>query len=432
MNVWRRGGRRLLPLLLLGAVVGAAAAEEYTFDSSAFEKKPYELGGYVQLKQEDSGLNRTGAFYKLGNLNKPQRDELGRTTATLELSGKLRQGIGTFDVRAQSYLQRDQLSHDHANTVFEAAYSVRAKPGVTVEAGKRVLRWGKGYAWNPIGFVERTKDANDPDLAREGYWMANSDLIINRDGALKTIAFTPVLLPVGGEVNSEFGAATHLNPGGKLYLLYRDTDIDFAWQGKGSRPARFGMDFSKNIASNFEIHGEWARIQQYTRPVTNATGIVTNQRANATSYLLGLRYLTEGNTTYIAEYYRNGTGYSDSENRQFYQLVDNAFTSGSSALLQKALSLSQGSYGRPNAGRDYLYFRAQQKDAFGILYFQPSVTAMMNWQDRSYQVTPELLYTGVNNLELRLRFFTLHGGAATDFGEKQNSRKLELYGRFYF
>ena len=110
----------MLPLLLLGAVAGAAAAEEYTFDSSAFEKKPYELGGYVQLKQEDSGLNRTGAFYKLGNLNKPQRDELGRTTATLELSGKLRQGIGTFDFRAQSYLQRDQLAHDHANTLFEA------------------------------------------------------------------------------------------------------------------------------------------------------------------------------------------------------------------------------------------------------------------------------------------------------------------------
>ena len=39
-----------------------------------------------------------------------------------------------------------------------------------MEAGKRTLRWGKGYAWNPIGFVERPKDPNDPDLAREGYW----------------------------------------------------------------------------------------------------------------------------------------------------------------------------------------------------------------------------------------------------------------------
>jgi len=114
-------------------------------------------------------------------------------------------------------------------------------------------------------------------------------------------------------VNSDFGSSGHLNPAAKLYLLYRDTDIDFAWQGKGSRPARFGMDFSANIVSNFEIHGEWARIWQLTKPVTNSAGVVKNQVGNVTSYMLGLRYLTASDTTYIAEYYRNGAGYSDQE-----------------------------------------------------------------------------------------------------------------------
>jgi hypothetical protein len=424
--------RRFWPLVLLCGFAGARAAEEYSFDASAFEKKPYELGGYVQLKQEDFTLNRDAAFYKLNNFGQPQRDSLDRTTGTLQLVGKLRQGIGTFDFRTNSDLQRDQVAHDHDNVLFEGAYSVRPDPGVTVEAGKRVLRWGKGYAWNPIGFVERPKDPNDPELSREGYVMADGDLIFNREGALQTIAFTPVLLPAGKDVNGDFGASGHPNPAAKLYLLYRDTDIDFAWQGKGSRPARFGMDFSRNIVSNLEIHGEWARIQQFTRPVTNAGGSVTNETANATSYLLGLRYLTAGDTTYIAEYYRNGTGYSDQEARQFYELVDTAFATGNNALVQKALSLSQGSYGRPNPGTDYLYFRAQAKDALGIVYFAPAITAMMNWQDRSFQVTPELLYTGVKNLDLRLRLFMLHGGSSTDFGEKLNSRKLEAYARYYF
>jgi hypothetical protein len=413
-------------------LAGARAAEEYSFDASAFEKKPFELGGTVQLKQEAFALNRDGAFYKLGYYNQPQRDGLDRSTGTIELVGKLRGGIGTFDFRTHSDLQRDQLAHDRDNRMYEAAYSVRPDPGITVEAGKRVLRWGKGYAWNPIGFVERPKDPNDPELAREGYVMADADLIFNREGPLQTIAFTPVLLPAGKDVNSDFGASGHPNPAAKLYLLYRDADIDFAWQGKGSRPARFGMDFSRNIVSNFEIHGEWARIQQFTRPVTTAAGSVTNETANATSYLLGLRYLTAGDTTYIAEYYRNGTGYSDEEARQFYQLVDTAFATGNNVLLQKALSLSQGSYGRPNPGTDYLYFRAQAKDALNIVYFQPAITAMMNWQDRSYQITPELLYTGVKNLDLRLRLFMLHGGGSTDFGEKLNFRKLEAYARYYF
>jgi len=167
--------------------------------------------------------------------------------------------------------------------------------------------------------------------------------------------------------------------------------------------------------------------------VTDARGNVTTEISNATSYLLGLRYLSEANTTYIAELYHNGTGYSETEADQFYQLVDSAFAQPQpNPLIAKALALGQGPYGRPFAGEDYLYFRAQQQDAFGIVYFQPAVFAMLNLDDHSFQVTPELLYTGINNFEFRLRLYLLHGGSSTDFGEKPNDRKLELYARYYF
>jgi hypothetical protein len=424
-----------LPVLLLALAI-PAAAQEIAFDASAFEKKPYELGGYLELKQEAFDLHRDGAFYRLTTLGLPQRESLDRTTATLQLVGKLRYGIGTFDFRTSSSLQRDESAHSHDNSIYEAAYSIRPDPGFTLEAGKRALKWGKGYAWNPMGFVERPKDPNDPQLAREGFVMADADWIASPGGALQTIAFTPVLLPVESNINGDFGSRDHLNPAAKLYLLYKDTDLDFAWQGKGSRPARFGFDFSRNVTTNFEIHGEWARILQFAKPITNNAGHVTTETGDATSFLLGLRYLSASDTTYIAEYYRNGTGYSDDEAGQFYRFVDTAFTqlqqTGSDALVQRALSLSQGSYGRPNPGTDYVYFRAQQKDALGIVYFTPAITAMANLRDHSFQVTPELQYTGFNNLELRLRLFLLHGGSGTDFGEKLVSRKLELLARYYF
>ena len=432
---WLRGWRSSWPLVLL-ILTAVAQADEYSFDASQFAKKPYELGGYAELKGEYFSLNPDGAFYKLGYYGQPQRDDLARTTETLELTGKLRQGIATFDFHTHSDFQQDQLAHDQNNRIYEAALSLSPNPGVTLEAGKRALSWGKGYAFNPIGFVQRPKDPNDPQLAREGYVMADGDLIFNPGGALQTVALTPVLMPVSSQVNNDFGTTGHLNPAAKLYLLYRDTDLDFAWQGKGSRPARFGMDFSRNLTSNFEVHGEWARILQYAKPVTDATGHTTTEVENATSYLLGLRYLTQSNTTYITEYYHNGTGYSETEADQFYQLVDSAFTqleqNGSSPLLPKALALGQGPYGKPFAGEDYLYFRAQQQDALGIVYFQPSVYAMLNLNDHSFQVTPELLYTGIKNLDLRLRLYLLHGDSSTDFGEKANSRKVELYARYYF
>ncbi len=36
----------------------AAAAEEYRFDVEAFEKKPFELNGYAELRAERSWLDR--------------------------------------------------------------------------------------------------------------------------------------------------------------------------------------------------------------------------------------------------------------------------------------------------------------------------------------------------------------------------------------
>lgn len=421
-----------LAAVMLTAMAGAQAAEEFSFDAAEFEKKPYELGGYVEIRQDRLALNRDSAFYRLGFYNQEQRDRLDRTTGNLQLAGKLRHGAATFDVRTSSVVQRDQLGEDHESKIFEAALSVRPDPGLTLDAGKRTLRWGKGYAWNPIGFVERPKDPNDPQLAREGFVMANADWISSPGGNLQTIAFTPVLLPVSGDLNSDFGSSGHLNPAAKLYLLYRDTDIDFAWQGKGSRAARHGFDFSRNFAANFEVHGEWARIRDFPRPITDSAGRVTTETADATSYLLGARYLTAADTTYIVEYYRNGTGYSEDEARQFYELVDAAFSTGNDTLVQRALSLAQGSYGRPNAGTDYLYFRAQQKDAFSIVYFQAALTMMANLHDGSYQLTPELLYTGIKNIELRARLLLLQGGSGTDFGEKQASSRLEVYARFHF
>jgi len=47
-------------------------------------------------------------------------------------------------------------------------------------------------------------------------------------------------------------------------------------------------------------------------------------------------------------------------------------------------------------------------------------------------VTPEVIYTGITNVQLQARGFFLGGGARTDFGEKQNARRLELWARIFF
>lgn len=415
---------------------GSLMAEEYTFDASEFEKKPFELGGYVELKQEQFQLNRNAAFYKLAFYNLDQRDTLDRTTGTLELAGKYTQGIATFNFRGHTDAMRDNVLSEQESRVYEAFASFKPDPGFTLDLGKKTLRWGKGYAWSTVGFVERPKDPNDPDLSREGYTMAAADFIHNFDGPLQTIAFTPVLLPVSSGINEDFGKPDYVNVAAKLYFLYYNTDIDLLYLGAGSRTPRFGMDFSRNLTSNLEIHGEWARTAGVEQKVTNASGSVITQQADVSSLILGMRYLTENDTTYILEYYRNGAGYTQRQMNDFYSFVDNGLsqfqTTSNDALLQRALNLSQSGYGRPNPMSNYIYARISQKDPFDILYFTPSVTAIMNLDDRSFSITPELLYTGITNLELRFRLYALNGDSQTEFGEKQNLRRVELYARYYF
>ncbi|MDO9243593.1 MAG: porin, partial [Rhodocyclaceae bacterium] len=379
--------------------------------------------------QERAWLNPDGALYKLNFYNRAPRDTLDRTAATLKLDGKFTRDDFIFRFRADAEVRRDALTEERINRFDEAYLSWKPDPGFTLDVGKQALKWGKGYAWNPVGFVERPKDANDVELAREGFTMVTADFIRNFDGDLKTIAFTPVLLPVSSQINSDFGQPDHLNAAAKLYLLYRDTDIDFTWLGRGSRAPRFGVDFSRNLTSALEIHGEWAKIRDFELRSVAPSGAVTTERRNVTSYLLGLRYLTEQDTTYILEYYRNGTGYTETQTQDFYRLIDNLQTNP--LLLNPARQISP-SYARANPGERYLYLRASQKEPFDIVYFTPSITLIGNLDDRSYSLTPELLYTGITNLDLRLRASWLSGKAGSEFGEKQNARRVELVARYYF
>jgi hypothetical protein len=227
-----------------------------------------------------------------------------------------------------------------------------------------------------------------------------------------------------------------MNIAGKLYLLLYDTDIDFIILTEGSKTTRYGFDFSRNITSNFEIHGEFAYINNFTKRTVNSEGQVSEEKYDAKSYLLGIRYLTETDTTFIVEYYHNGTGYSAGEVEDFISFVDKAFetftATGNDSLLQRASNLTEGNYGRRNPMRDYLYFRISQKEPLDILYFTPAVTWIYNMNDTSFSLSPELLYTGITNLDLRLKASLLSGPENSEYEEKQNDYRAELRVRYYF
>jgi len=425
----------LVPVLVI-FTFSVSFAEEYKFDLSEIEKKPYHVGGYLEFRPVLSVLDSDASLYKLRFYNRDEGKTIEEYNGKLQLEGSLEKGIARLFVRTNFDLKYSYLGWDHDMSIYEGYLSLKPSPSLSFKFGKQTLLWGKGYAFNPVAFVSRPKDPDDPELALEGYITASADYIKSFNGPLKTFSITPVVFPVYEHINDDFGKINRLNFAGKLYFLLYDTDIDLIGLTGGSKTNRLGIDFSRNITTNFEIHGEFAFINNQTKKVIDSQGNISGSKFDAKSYLLGTRYLTTSDTTFIFEYYRNGTGFTHLEMKDYFSFIDKGYdlflSKGNDSLLKKASSVTQGNYGRPNPAQDYFYLRVTQKEPFNILYFTPAITTIMNLDDRSFQISPELLCSGFTNWELRLKGTALVGQKETEFGEKPNDYRVEFRIRYYF
>ena len=426
----------VLCLVLLWPALGAAAEETYSFDLAEIEKTPYQFGGYLEAKPLLSRFNRDSAVYRF----KFTDQELGRTleeaNLKLQLEGSYEKGIARLYFKTNTDYKISRLDDGESTDLYEGYLSLKPSSSWQIDAGKRTFKWGKGYAWSPVAFIDRPKDPDDPDVGMEGVFALSADYTKSLSGPLQTLSITTVLQPVYDHINSEFGKKDYVNLAAKLYLLLYDTDIDLMLLTGGSRTTRFGADFSRNVTTNWEVHGEIAYFRDFQANLVDRAGRVTTTEFDATSYLLGTRYLTERDTTYILEYYRNGTGFTEGQMASFFGFAHAAYgtfqTTGSNGNLKKAAQLFEGQYGRPNAMRDYLYLRVSQKEPFDLLYVTPAVTTIVNLNDRSFQVSPEVTYTGITNLSLRLKAMFITGARESEYGEKPYDFKLELRAGYYF
>jgi hypothetical protein len=398
--------------------------------------KPYSLGGFLEFQPTLLGIDRDSAVSRARFFKDPQNSLFDQYNFRLRLEGSYKKDWLSAFFKTDTLVRNDFQGWDEDTKLFEAYASAKPGANFSFEAGKKVMKWGKGYAWNPVSFIAPPKNPEDPEEALEGTTVATADYVQSFDGPLKTLTLTTALIPVYEYVNAKFGEPRRTNFASKLYLLLYDTDIDVMVLTGQSRTTRYGFDVSKNLATNLEIHGEFAVINNLDTMAIDSSGQVHRTQSDALSYLLGLRYLSEQETTYIVEYYRNGGGFSRAQIKDFISFVDRSYetfqNTGDDTGLVRASTLLDGPYGMPSPGRHYLYFRASQKEPFDILYFTPAVTSIMNLTDGSLTVIPELAYSPMTNLELRFRTPVLLGKNGTEYGEKQNDYRIELRLRYHF
>lgn len=418
-------------------VATVAEGQEPPVEIPPVERKPYSANGFLELRPVMIWQDTDAALFRLRSFTDEMPD-----ARTLQLNARVQFDAsyrrGWFSAQTRSVVDTGYASGDWTAdaTAYEAYLSLKPAPSFTVDVGKKTLKWGKGYIWNPAAFLDRVKSPEDPALALEGFTVVSADYIRTFGGPLQVLSITPVLLPVAGDLNENFGERGHLNVAGKLYVLLLDTDIDVMFLTSGSRPARFGMDFSRNLRSNLEVHGEVSRVPDGLTTVLTPAGTAVQREQPSTNLVVGLRYLSQANTTFIADYFHNGMGYTPAEMETFFTLVeqgDEAWTvNGDQRLLTLASRVSDTGYGRMNPMRNYVYGRVTQPDALGVLYLTLGASAIVNGDDGSYALLPEVQYKPTENLELRSVANIQRGGRRTEFGEKQADLRLEVRVRYYF
>ena len=377
--------RSILAILVLCSI--GMHADEYDFDMESIETKSFEYSGYLRTEYKYQNLNQDSPLYTLLNRSDSSQnislnEALFRFTHYKD-DFKL---IGAFSAR---YVNIDGMDESRL-TAYQLYAHNTLSINHSLDVGKKTLKWGKGYFFNPAAFLDRPKDPTQPENAYEGYVMANYTYNKSFDGDLKNLKLDLIYMPTTSEVNDDFYNGGSTNLAMKLYLLYLDADIEFIYLYSDEQKDKIGFTFSKNLLPHFEIHGEYAKeIDGYY------------------SYLLGLKYVTESDITILSEYYYDSEGLTRDEIRSSTKLI-------------------------PFSGKSYLVNKLTKKEPFGIVYSSVYFKDMLSTEDKSHLDTLGFIYTFKNNLEIDFSYNLNTGNEESEFGKKMVSDFAWLKVTWYF
>ena len=423
---------KLTAALILALAAAPAAGEDYSFDIPGAESAAaprLELGGNLDARYALVDTRQNSPVYALQYYGQTPADTLSQYRLDLYLNGDYRSGAMAFHARtyAQYYseAESDLSLHELYGTL---ALGERA----ALTAGKRMYSWGKGYAFNPAGYVNPVKDPENPELAQAGLMSFAYDYIRSfSGGAFNNAALSLVAVPSAETLNAQNSEARDTDLAAKLSLLAWDTDLDFMAYASRVNQERAGAAVARNLGPSLEVHGEYSRFRNKEK-YTIVSGAAASSKKDGEDWLLGLRWLNEWNLTTIAEYYRSGAGLTRGEYRDYAAFLDAAAVSGSSVTAASALSQARGYFGGSNLMRDYIYLKVSLPEPFNWVYFTPSAYVMLNAADGSWLAGLPLSYKPVTNFEFIAWPVFTGGGRGTEFGGRQASAKLDLWLRFYF
>lgn len=418
--------------IVLSFCTSTFAQDDYSFEIPDKEEKEemLEWSGNLDAKYYPFHSRQTSALYQLqfsdqGNLS----EYLSQYRLELYLNADYQTKEIGFHLKTLSNYDNDSSANFH---LLEAYGNINLSLSSFIQAGKKMYNWGKGYAFNPVGYVNPFKDPENPELVQAGRMSVNFEKIKSFNSELlKTISLTTIIIPPVEKINKRYAEIENTDIASKIYFLLWDIDLDVMGYYSKLESSKLGVDFAANVRENIEVHGEFSYFRNDPK-YTIVDGKLSTKDQDGYSYLLGLRYLNRWQTTIIAEYYHNGNGLTRTEYEDYTNFLQNGIDSFNENFMKRASEYSRTYFKGNTLMQNYFYLKITQPEPFDWLYFTPSLFTIYNINDSSFLLTIPLIYKPVTNFEFIFLPTFLVGDKGTEFGSKQVQQRIELRMKSYF
>jgi hypothetical protein len=396
-------------LLCFHGQVGAEKPKLLLFGSAGSEARtvspalasPLNPGNFLQVDRASNASDIT--FFA----------DLTPESKSWKLRTKLR-GTGDWDADFHSRID-----------VGELYGSVSLTPWLDLQAGRKIEKWGTGYAWNPTGVVNPRKSPADPNDRRSAYRgvdMAGIDLYV-RDWNVTLLAVPEI----DWNDRSE-RIVTGAGWAARAYRLVRGADLSFSASGGEYLPNSQGISFSRVFGDALELHFEAAYFNDSLRYLPQQGGFAPVRRKHV-DLLLGANYTFRHNLNLIVEYFHTGRGLTSSEWGVFRDNV----RMGQVEMRQGnpiPLLYCNRHYALLEMGNNYTFGRLFWPVRFNKV--EVELVALTSLRDGSSLIRPGVYWKIHPNWTLYGLQSEFAGGPATEFGHLQVRRVTDFGIRFHF
>ena len=371
-------------------------------------------------------LNKTTPLnYQNGTLPQPYRGNTG--TSNLFLSGS-----GISALLNVSTTTDNLRTPDYTYSLRELAFDYSVSNAIDVTLGKKILKWGTGYAFNPTGVVEPQRSPSDPSDRlgqNEGSKLASINIFVGRS------SLTLVYVNDATVQNEKWHWGTQ-DFAVRAYMFLSGLDLSLiAHEREGDR-LELGTNWSYVIGEGLELHGEFlgkqgssmlyhqsVTMDQTPQIYTSSPYVRTYEHADQIfcKLLLGGQFTFENGLNIALEYFHNEEGLSTTQWKRWMKFVkfQSDIQRGTIPITPELVGPSR--YNLLWALQTLSPRGAMQDSLFGRQFmgeerWSAELIEFLNVQDLSSVLIPTLSLKFSDNVSAYGRFSWFRGNNESEFG----------------